>query len=65
VNTAGVSCPSDARQVRVGSLGLRLDSEFTQLTGANAYEIQIDRFSVLNVYEPFSESRRARTGEVR
>jgi hypothetical protein len=54
VNTAGVSCPSDAPQVRVGSLGLRLDIDFTELTGAISYEIQIDRFSVLNVYERFA-----------
>jgi hypothetical protein len=41
ISPAGISCPSDAPQVIVGSLGLRMDIEFSEVTGAYAYEIEI------------------------
>jgi len=41
INPAGISCPSDAPQVLTGSLATRLDIEFSEVTGAYAYEIEI------------------------
>jgi hypothetical protein len=41
INPAGISCPSDAPQVVVGSLATRLDIEFSEVAGAYAYEIEI------------------------
>lgn len=41
INPAGISCPSDAPQVLTGSLATRLDIEFSEVTGAHAYEIEI------------------------
>jgi hypothetical protein len=54
IDTSGVSCPSDAPQLRVGSLGLRMDIDFSEIKGAISYEIQIERFGVRNIYEPFA-----------
>lgn len=54
INPAEISCPSDAPQIRVGSLGLRLEIDFTEIKGTHAYEIQIFRYSASNVYEPFA-----------
>ena len=41
INPAGISCPSDAPQVMTGSLATRLDIDFSEVTGAHAYEIEI------------------------
>jgi hypothetical protein len=41
INPPGISCPSDAPQIRVGSLGRRMDIEFSEITGAYTYEIAI------------------------
>ena len=41
INPANISCPSDAPQILVTSLNLRMDIEFSEVTGANAYEIEI------------------------
>lgn len=41
INPAGISCPSDAPQILVGSFGLRMDIEFSEVAGAYAYEIEI------------------------
>jgi hypothetical protein len=41
IDPAGVSCPSDAPQIWVGSLGNRMDIEFSEVSGAYAYEIEI------------------------
>jgi hypothetical protein len=41
INPAGISCPSDAPQIAVSSLGLRMDIEFSEVAGANTYEIEI------------------------
>jgi hypothetical protein len=41
INPTGISCPSDAPQVMVGSLGTRLDIEFSEVVGAASYEIEI------------------------
>jgi len=41
INPAGISCPSDAPQVLTGSLATRLDIEFSEVTGAYSYEIEI------------------------
>jgi len=41
INPAGLSCPSDAPQIAVGSIGMRMDIEFSEVTGANKYEIEI------------------------
>jgi hypothetical protein len=41
INPANISCPSDAPQIVVTSLNLRMDIEFSEVTGANAYEIEI------------------------
>jgi hypothetical protein len=51
INPIGISCPSDAPQLRVGSTGGRMDIEFSEVTGAYAYEIQVFQFSSANVYE--------------
>ncbi|HLG54849.1 MAG TPA: hypothetical protein VI485_05935 [Vicinamibacterales bacterium] len=42
INPPGISCPSDAPQIRVSSLGRRMDIEFSEITGAYTYEIAID-----------------------
>lgn len=41
INPAGISCPSDAPQILLGSLGRRLDIEFSEIVGASSYEIEI------------------------
>jgi hypothetical protein len=41
IEPAGISCPSDAPQIRVGSLGSRMDIDFSDVKGASQYEIQI------------------------
>ncbi len=41
INPSGISCPSDAPQIAVSSFGLRMDIDFSEVAGANAYEIQI------------------------
>jgi hypothetical protein len=41
INPAGISCPSDAPQLALGSLATRLDIEFSEVAGAQAYEIEI------------------------
>jgi hypothetical protein len=41
IEPAGISCPSDAPQLWVGSLGSRMDIEFSEVNGAHAYEIEI------------------------
>jgi hypothetical protein len=41
INPTGISCPSDAPQVMLGSLGTRLDIEFSEIIGASSYEIEI------------------------
>jgi hypothetical protein len=41
IEPPGISCPSDAPQIRVGSLGSRLDIEFSEIKGTIAYEIEI------------------------
>jgi hypothetical protein len=41
INPTGISCPSDAPQIRVSSIGARMDIEFAEVTGAYAYEIEI------------------------
>ena len=41
INPAGISCPSDAPQVVLGSLATRLDIDFSEVAGAYAYEIEI------------------------
>ncbi len=41
INPAGISCPSDAPHVLTDSLATRLDIEFSEVTGARAYEIEI------------------------
>jgi hypothetical protein len=51
INPLGISCPSDAPQLRVGSTGGRMDIEFSEVSGAHAYEIQVLIFGSSNVYE--------------
>ena len=41
IDPVGISCPSDAPQIAVGSVAMRLDIEFSEVTGARAYEIEI------------------------
>jgi hypothetical protein len=41
IEPAGISCPSDAPQLRVSSFGSRLDIEFSEVTGAYKYEVEI------------------------
>ena len=41
INPAGISCPSDAPQVAVTSIGMRMDIDFSEVAGAYAYEIVI------------------------
>jgi hypothetical protein len=41
IDPPGISCPSDAPQIRVGSMGSRLDIEFSEIKGTIAYEIEI------------------------
>jgi hypothetical protein len=51
INPIGISCPSDAPQLRVGSNGGRMDIEFSEVTGAYAYEIQMLVYGSSNLYE--------------
>lgn len=41
IGPEGISCPSDAPEIAVGSLGLRLDVDYSPVAGAYAYEIEI------------------------
>jgi hypothetical protein len=52
INPAGLSCPSDAPQIAVSSFGMRMDIEFSEVTGARAYEIEIvDYFGAITRLE--------------
>jgi len=44
INPTGISCPSDAPQILVSSLNLRMDIEFSEVAGAYAYEIEITNY---------------------
>jgi hypothetical protein len=41
IQPTGISCPSDAPQLRVSSFENRMDIEFSEVAGAYAYEIEI------------------------
>lgn len=41
IDPVGISCPSDAPRFAVGSIGMRLDIDFSEVAGARAYEIEI------------------------
>jgi hypothetical protein len=41
IEPSGISCPSDAPQIRVSSFGARLDIEFSEVIGAYKYEVEI------------------------
>jgi hypothetical protein len=60
ISPAGISCPSDAPQIAVGSFGLRMDIEFSEVNGAHAYEIRIlDYFGVITQLEIAAPAHRA------
>jgi hypothetical protein len=60
INPAGISCPSDAPQLMLGSIAQRLDIEFSEVAGANAYEIEImNYFGVLTRLEIAAPAHRA------
>jgi hypothetical protein len=60
INPVGISCPSDAPQILVGSLGTRLDVEFSEVAGAYAYEIEIvNRYNELTRLEVPAPAGRA------
>ena len=49
-----ISCPSDAPQIRIGSLGLRMDIDFSEVTGARADGIGIDYHDGRSLHERFA-----------
>ena len=60
INPAGISCPSDAPHVLTDSLATRLDIEFSEVTGARAYEIEImNYFGVITRLEIPAPAHRA------
>jgi|SRR5690349_10319726 len=60
INPAGISCPSDAPRVLTDSLATRLDIEFSEVTGARAYEIEImNYFGVITRLEIPAPAHRA------
>jgi hypothetical protein len=44
INPTGISCPTDAPQVRVGTFGNRVDIDFSEVFGATKYQIAIEKF---------------------
>jgi hypothetical protein len=60
IGPAGISCPSDAPQLRVSSIGSRMDIEFSEVKGALEYEIEIvDNFGVKVVMKVAAPTSRA------
>ena len=57
ISPPGISCPSDAPQIRVGSLNGRMDIDFSEVTGAYSYEIQIRRYNGANRYDIVDEMK--------
>jgi hypothetical protein len=45
ISPPGISCPSDAPQIRVSSLGYRMDVEFSEVAGASKYQIEIEKYN--------------------